>query len=83
MRYAETFAARAILAEQDDRHDAAHNLRMAAIDMGYRYATAPHDPNKRCGECGEPALADGSTLGGTPICGIDLDDYYDEMKARR
>lgn len=79
MSRAEEFARRAILAERDSRHDAARTLRMAAIDMGMRYATQPHDPNIICGECGEPALADGSTLGGTPICGVDLDDYYAEM----
>lgn len=79
MSAAKEFAARAILAEQGNRHDAAHTLRMAAIDMGLRYTMEPHDPNRRCGECGEPALADGSTLGDLPICGVDLDDYYADM----
>lgn len=79
MSAAKEFAARAILAEQGNRHDAAHTLRMAAIDMGMRFANAPHDPSRICGECYAPALADGSTLGGAPICGVDLDDYYAEM----
>lgn len=79
MSHAETFAARAILAERDGRYDAAHTLRMAAIDMGVRFALHEHDPDRICGECGEWALADGSTLGGLPICGPDLDSYYAEM----
>ncbi|AEK09577.1 hypothetical protein LITTLEE_200 [Mycobacterium phage LittleE] len=79
MSHAETFAARAAEAQRAGRTDAAHMLRMAAVDMGKRYALEPHDPRRRCGECGGSALADGSTLAGEPICGADLDDYYAEQ----
>lgn len=47
------------------------------------YALEPHDPKRRCGECGGSALADGSTLAGEPICGADLDDYYAEQGGYR
>lgn len=78
MSHAEAFTARAALADQAGRSDAAHPLRMAAVDMGARFAAHPHSPDLICGECGEPALADGSKLGGAPICGACLDDYYKE-----
>lgn len=51
--------------------------------VGVGWASAEHYPpgSITCEECGKPALADGSTLGTSPICGQCLDEYYADQEA--